>query len=580
MGLAARLDKLMPDISAAALRFPVPAAVSLALCLYWNVVGVGAGGDDPGYVMAGCAAAFIGSGAAHLYAEGARLSRAGGIVLALAAGAAAALLGYFTTVFETSLLFLFLGLIPVLMVAAYLRAGVHQGAIWLFNLRFGLAALLAAIVAIVFAAGLSAVVEALNFLFEAGISYHLHERIWGTAASLVGPIYGLSLMPRDLDEELDLAGQKDTMIARGVSVLVNYVLVPIIVVYAAILHAYAVKIVLDGALPKGQIATMVSIFAVGGTGAWLVAWPWRDTGSRLLRLFMKGWFFLTVVPAVLLSIAIWRRVSDYGVTPDRYGILLIALWLAFITVYLALRRNRADMRAILGGIAVLLLVGSVGPLGANGLTIASQFARLTALLESHGFLSEGKIASQPVSLDSDSAGQAASMLSALREAGGLDRLRPWFIGDKDDPFLKGGTDWALEGDISMRLGLSNPVVQVNYVSFSAAAAIVHKVEPGARLIGPYRATGAYNPSDQLPDLSARFNATTLAVRSGTSTWTIPVRDFLEKLKAGAGDPAKPQPPIVLVLAPGVTLLVDSAYGSLAEPASLGSASFWLVDTRP
>ena len=73
-------------------------------------------------------------------------------------------------------------------------------------------------------------------------------------------------MPRDLDEEIDIAREKGTLLERGVSVLVNYVTVPVIIVYALILHAYAVKIMLDGNLPKGQVATMVSIFAVAGTG--------------------------------------------------------------------------------------------------------------------------------------------------------------------------------------------------------------------------------------------------------------------------------------------------------------------------
>lgn len=109
-----------------------------------------------------------------------------------------------------------------------------------------------------------------------------------------------------MDEEVDITVQKGSLLERGVSVLVNYILVPVILVYAAILHAYAVKILLDGGLPQGQIATMVSIFAVGGTAAWLVAWPWREQGTRLLPAVRQ----ILVLPAGgarrLLVIAIWR----------------------------------------------------------------------------------------------------------------------------------------------------------------------------------------------------------------------------------------------------------------------------------
>jgi hypothetical protein len=236
------------------------------------------------------------------------------------------------------------------MISPYLRAGAAQGALWLFNLRLWLAALLATLVGVAFGAGLSAIVEALDFLFDVELPNDAHAHIWITAASLVGPLFGLSLMPRNLDEAVDL-GQSGSPIERGVSVLVNYVLVPVILVYTAILHAYGVKIAAQWQLPDGQLGLMVTIFALGGTGAWLIAWPWREHGTRLLRWFIGGWFWLAIVPAILLTIAVWRRVSDYGVTPDRYGIALVAVWIAALAAYLAFRRNAADMRAILGGFA-------------------------------------------------------------------------------------------------------------------------------------------------------------------------------------------------------------------------------------
>ena len=418
MGLATRLEKLLPDITAVFARFPIPAALSVLLCAYVNFVSVGSSWNDEGYVIAGAAAAFIAAGAAHLYAEGRDLSRVTGILLASVAAVLAGAIGYFTEVFESNLLFLFAGLIPVLMIAPYLRDSAKQGALWLFNLHFGLAVLISGVVAVLFAAGLSAIAESLNFLFNASLPNRLHEHIWSTAASLIAPIYGLSLMPKDLDEEVHLASQKGSMLERGVSVLVNYVLVPVIFIYAVILHAYAVKILVERNLPQGQIATIVTIFALGGTGAWLIAWPWRDQGTRLLRWFISGWFWLTIVPAILLAIAIWRRISDYGVTPERYGILLVAIWVAALTAYLAFRRNRADMRAILGGIAVLLLVGSAGPMGANGLTITSQVKRLAAIFETNGLFKDGKAVVAPNKLSARPSTRAIpfSMLCVMRMA--------------------------------------------------------------------------------------------------------------------------------------------------------------------
>ena len=576
MGLATRIEKLLPDIVAVLIRFPISAAISILLCAYLNIKGASSSFDGDGSVAAGAAAAFIASGAVHLYAETHGFSRVSNILLSFAVAVLAAALGYFTKIFETSYIFLFFGLIPVLMIAPYLRDGAKQGALWLFNLRFGLTTLLALIVAILFGLGLSAIVAALNFLFNAGLNDNLYEHIWSTAAALVGPIYGLSLMPRDLDEEVDITSQKDTLLARGVSVLVNYVLVPIIFVYAAILHAYAIKIIAEQNLPKGQIATIVTIYALGGTGAWLIAWPWRETGTRLLRWFIRGWFWLTIVPAVLLAIAIWRRVTDYGVTPDRYGVLLVAIWIACLTGYLALRRNKADMRAILGGIAVLFLVGSVGPFGANGLTISSQLTRFTNYLEAHGMLKDGKAQPPATKLPSEDISQGYSFLGALQDVDALDRLSPWFDGVAKTPFKPDISRWQLNSNIAEYLGFQAPQVAEDYVNFTSNVARSLNVVAGQRVVGPLQAMQNYSPTvAQLP-MTAMFDATTLTVKLEAVTYTMPLKDFLDKTKARVSVDGNRQGAVSFEIAPGVTVVIDAIYGNLNNSPPLGSARFWLI----
>ncbi len=363
------------------------------------------------------------------------------------------------------------------------------------------------------------------------------------------------------------------MLERGVSVLVNYVLVPVIFIYAVILHAYAVKIALEQSLPEGQIATIVTIFALGGTGAWLIAWPWRDEGTRLLRWFIRGWFWLTIVPAILLAIAIWRRISDYGVTPDRYGILLVAIWVAALTAYLAFRRNRADMRAILGGFAVLLLIGSAGPMGANGLTISSQVKQLAAIFESNGLFKDGKAVVAPNKLSGEAINQGNSILYALRDVNGLDRLRPWFEGTEQDPFKAATDKWDLVGKIAVFLGSENPQRPEDYVNFTSNVPLSVDLTGAKRLVGPLQAFQDHKPLVAKEPMTAFYDATTLTIRLETEIYEVPVKDLLEKTKARLSvDPAK-QPAITFEIAPGVMIAIDSIYGTRG---SLGSARFWLI----
>ncbi len=444
---------------------------------------------------------------------------------------------------------------------------------WLFNLRLGLAVLLAIIVGVVFAAGLSAIVESLNFLFEAGLPNELHGHIWATAASLVAPIYGLSLAPRELNEEVHIADQRDTLLERGVSVLVNYILVPITLVYALILHAYAVKILLDGNLPRNQIGMMVTIFALGGTGAWLIAWPWRDTGSRLLRWFVHGWFWLTIVPAILLIVAVWERIAAYGVTPERYGLVIVAIWLAIVTLYLAVRRNRADMRMLLGSFAVLVLIGAGGPWGANGLTISDQFARLTSLLSTNKMLGDDMRVVDPLpDIPNDTKSQIRSILDTLNQVDGLDRLRPLFAGKPNDPFAKGETGWALNSAIADAMNLNQYQTAATYVSFTANRPGTFEITGTGRLLGPVRALySGQSPTGD--EVTATYGDAGMTIRWRERSWTVATETLMEKAEAGRNTDGVP---LKLTVDPDVDMVVTELYGDKGERSILRGATFWLL----
>lgn len=577
MAFTRKLDRLIPDLAATLIRFPVPAAIAAAACLILNIAKIRFD-NEAWQIVVTAACAFLAAGAAHLFGEGRQFGMARSAGLALAAGALAGAAAYFPGAFDSNVLFLFAGLVPALMVAAYLHRGASQEALWLFNLRLGMAALLAAVVGLVFAAGLSSIVAALNTLF--GIDYgRMHEHIWLTALTLIGPVYGLALMPRDLKQGIVIGDHRGALLERGISVLMNFIAVPVVIVYALILHAYAVMIAIAGELPKGQIATMVSIFAVGGTAAWLVAWPWREEGTRLLRLFMRGWFFLLIVPAALLAAAIARRLSDYGVTPERYGIVLVAVWVAALALYLAIRRNRADMRAILGAAAAVLLVGAAGPWGANGMTITSQVSRLAALLETYGVLKDGTVTAPGKLLSAEVTSQGYSIVDTLHDARGLERLRPWFGERAGTIFAAEEPDWQTAQLINEALGFSSPTMSPDYVSLAVNAAAVFDVPAGGAVLGPFQGLQEYGPAAENP-MTASFGPAVLTIRLEKDVYRVPQRDLLQRAKAALAANPDRQEPLRWEIAAGVTLVIDQIYGNINASPPLGSIRFWIIRQPP
>lgn len=583
MSLAGRLSRLVPDLSETLARFPIAALTSVLLFIYaqLDIAYMVSDGNQPGnYVYLGGAAAFVAAGAAHYFAQSRGMAKFPELALAALAGLIAGVLAYWDIGLRTSHLFLFAGLVPILMIAGFLRAGAKQGALWLFNLRLGLAILLAIVVGLIFAGGISAIIESLNFLFNADIPWRAHEHVWATSAALIAPIYGLALAPTRLDEEVTLASTRDTLVERGVSVLVNYVLVPIAVIYAVILHAYAVKILLGRVLPEGQIGIMVTIFALGGTATWLIAWPWRDTGTWLLRFFMRYWFWFTIVPAILLSIAIWERIATYGVTPERYGIAIVALWLAIVTVYLAIRGNRADMRVLLGSFGVLVLLGSTGPWGANNVSIASQYGRLLRYFEGEKLLTpDGHIVAEVPRLSDEGKREIDAILAKLAALGGIERVGPFFAGRKDDPFADGTTGWEAMTKIRTVLTLDQWTLVSDQVSFGASTAIAQDITGQGRLVGPFQVY-SNTPAPPQGDIWAKSAGDNLEIAIGDRKWTIPVRVLLEHIKAelakSSQTPMYQQRPIFYDVEPGTRLVIIQTQGTLNEKQAYLSMGFWVI----
>ena len=539
MSLSSRVSRLVPDLAATLERFPACVLAALAMCIVANLEAADVTRFDQDRLtqiyFAG-AAGFLAGGVGHLFALGRVWSTMPSAVLGLVLGGLAALLCYFYASTGGHPLFILPALTLALMVAAYLRRDTTEEALWLFNARLGMALGLAIVITLIFGGGISAILASLDYLFEIDVDNSLYEHTWVTGAALIGPVYGLSLMPADLDEELVLDGQPG-LLDRGISVLVNYVMVPIAAVYVVILHLYAAKIAWTWELPKGQIGIMVLLFGLGGTATYLIAKPWRGRGTALLRWFLASWFWFTIVPAILLGIAVWKRVSEYGVTPDRYGLVLIGAWLVAMAAYLALKRRRAESRVILATLGALLLAASFGPWGARDLSVSSQIARLAEILQEHGYLQGNRLVEDiPAkgTIPPKDVSDAYSIIRFLRETKGLNQLEPLFAGRDDSPFEDGKTGWQLVSAINGLLHLERSIqtsdggTRLSYIANSDG---VLTFGPDIRISGPHvvqQSSRTSRPAAAPDKVALRFDGDDLVITHGTRLWRVDKNEFLDR----------------------------------------------------
>ena len=233
---------------------------------------------------------------------------------------------------------------------------------------------------------------------------------------------------------------------RGLRVLTQYLLIPLVTLYLAILYAYAVKIVLERTWPEGTIGYLVSAFSILGILNLLLVHPIQDApGHRWIRTYARS-FYLALLPLlVLLVLGTWRRVAEYGITERRYLLLALGAWIGAMATYFTLSRRR-DIRVIPISLCVGALVTLAGPWGAYEVSRRSQIERLTRMLETHGILHGDRVGPATGPVDFGTRKQISSILDYLNDVHGGAGIEQWFAPGTLAPDASSGmwrfTSWA------------------------------------------------------------------------------------------------------------------------------------------
>ncbi len=434
-----RLGFLSPTAAVAGLlrtlaRFPLPMGCALA----WAVVTTGATHDflprngifDSESLQAVLLPGFFLTLAVQLFAERQGWPTIPQLALAFAGLALVALrvlTGPEAFSPDTNPVYMLLlpGFILLVTVAPFVRAEQADSALWDFNRASWLGAAFGLLVMVVLGSGLSAAYLAIDTLLDINVPGDFYGVTWILCASVVWPLYALSRIPDRFE------APADGYCPRWVTFLASYFLVPLVILYLAILYAYMAKILLTWELPRGQVAYLVCGYAGFGITAYLISHPLRTTGNLLVRLFQRFFFLALFAPVALLALVVGTRIDHYGVTESRYLLVLFAVWMAGIAVFYTLRGGRGLVAASLS-LALMLIVSSFGPLGATGLSTHSQTSRLEALLTANGMLADGRIVSNVAGVSRDDLKRIGSIVHYLQNTHKLAAIEPWFANTELD----------------------------------------------------------------------------------------------------------------------------------------------------
>jgi hypothetical protein len=246
---------------------------------------------------------------------------------------------------------------------------------WQINKNFFLQFATSALYSVVLFIGLSIAILSTDKLFSLKFSEQTYIRLWVCIVGVFNTIFFLSGVSQPLKNL-----ETETAYPKRLKVFTQYILIPLATIYLSILLAYEVKIIIQWSLPQSSVAILILGYAVFGILSILLVHPIRNQeGNKWINLFSKSFYLLMLPLLILLAASIYKRVVDYGITESRYLLIVMAIWLTFISIYFLIN-GRKQIRLIPISLFILSILIVIGPWGIKAVSKRSQQNRLEKIL--------------------------------------------------------------------------------------------------------------------------------------------------------------------------------------------------------
>lgn len=225
--------------------------------------------------------------------------------------------------------------------------------------------------AILMAIAVSLIVGSVGELFDVRVGHPMVFFISSLACALPALMF-LANIPRP--------GAVGSNLGAGsfIAASCKNVVLPLVIIYMAVLYVYALKIVIQWSLPQGSIVAMVTglsvVVMLSLYGLQLYGEEDGKPGARRIAGLARRWLPVLMLPLlVLMSVGLIYRFSQYGPTPSRIYVALFAVW-AFASMIWLIVNSKANLNVVAMSFACSFVLVSVVP-GLNVMSLTTSYLR-------------------------------------------------------------------------------------------------------------------------------------------------------------------------------------------------------------